>query len=656
MFHVEQNSDVPRGTSSSVPQQVHAEPTQNVQQGTPPSDPQQVPPPAEPVQSVPHGTGTVLFTTEKGEPVAPAKPGTATALPDLTAEERNAPVFSSYDLDVHLVPARAYITVRSRLQVRNGGKTPLRYLALQLSSSLTWESITLGGEGTQTPAVFGQHEIDTDADHTGKANEAIITLPQPLAPGSSVTINGFYSGEIRASAERLERIGAPLDQAAAADWDQISPETTGLRGFGNVLWYPTAAEPVFLGDGAKLFQAVGLNRLRQARATMHLRLSIQYAGDAPDAAFFCGRRQHLVAVSDDQDLPISQGSGVATAEFETQPLGFRSPSLFVSDRAATVTNDALIAAVTDHYDAVPQYAAGAGLVKPLLMEWLGPQPLSQLMILDHPGQPFEDGSFLVIPMRASAAEVLAPSLVHTLANAWFQSSQQWLNQGVPQFMSLLWTEQKQGRDAALLSLQQGANTLSLAEPEIAKDPEKEAGQSLIHASDDVYYRTKAAAVLWMLRTIAGDDALRQTLVLYRNDAKLDADPVGFEQALEKYSHKDLRWFFDDWVYRDRGLPDLSIVNVTPRELPAHGGKAAGWLVAVEVRNDGDAVAEVPVTVQSAAAAGSLTATETLRIAGRSSASTRILFEGTPDEVLVNDGTVPEMRTSTHTIQVKPKTP
>jgi len=318
----------------------------------------------------------------------------------------------------------------------------------------------------------------------------------------------------------------------------------------------------------------------------------------------------------------------------------------------------LIAAVTDHYDAVPQYASGATLVKPLLTEWLGPAPLTQLTILDHAGQPFEDGAFLVLPMRASKAAALAPSLAHTLAHAWFHSSRPWLDEGVAQFMSLLWTEQSEGREAVIQSLEQGANTLALAEPEIQRDRDSvQVGQSLAPrvadqagASDEVYLRTKAAAVLWMLRSIAGDDALKQALVIYRKDVKQDADPLGFELMVERFAQKDLRWFFDDWVYRDRGLPDLSIVNVTPRELPPQGGKPAGWLVAVEVRNDGDAMAEVPVTVRS----GTLTATERLRVAGRSSASTRILFEGTPEEVLVNDGSIPEMRTSSHSIQIKPR--
>ncbi|NYF78015.1 M1 family aminopeptidase [Granulicella arctica] len=605
-------------------------------------------------QTVPQDQkSTVLFSTDHGTLPASVKSGATAVLPEITPADRTAPTFTSYDLDVHLVPAESQIAVHARIDVRNDGIAPLHYLALQLSSTLKWESIALGSGEKSTPATFGQHEIDTDADHTGKANEAIVTLPQPLAPGASLALTVFYSGEIHTSAERLERIGAPPEQAAQADWDAISPETTALRGFGNVLWYPTAAAPVFLGDGAKFFQEVGRNRLRQENASTHLRLSIQYVGDPPDAAFFCGRREQLVAVSDDRDLPVAQATGVATAEFGTRSLGFRSPSLFVTDRAPTVTDDTLIAAVTDHYDSLPQYAAAAALVKPLLTEWLGPQPLTQLKIIDHPGQPFEDDAFLVLPMHAAAATVLAPSLVHTLTHAWFQSSQTWLDEGVPQLLSLLWTEHNQGRDAAVDTLQQATNTLALAEPEIPKQEDQAGtGQSLTRASDEVYYRTKAAAVLWMLRSITSDEALKQTLLIYRKDAKADRDPEEFERDLEQYSHKDLRWFFDDWVYRDRGLPDLSIVGVTPRQLATQGGKSTGWLVAVDVRNDGDAVAEVPVTVHS----GALTATERLRISGHSSASTRILFEGTPDEVLVNDGSVPEMRTTLHTVQLKLRAP
>jgi hypothetical protein len=41
----------------------------------------------------------------------------------------------------------------------------------------------------------------------------------------------------------------------------------------------------------------------------------------------------------------------------------------------------------------------------------------------------------------------------------------------------------------------------------------------------------------------------------------------------------------------------------------------------------------------------------MRIPGRSSASTRIVFAGTPEQVDANDGGVPETQTSVHTRQL-----
>jgi hypothetical protein len=605
------------------------------------------PTPSPTEETTPHGK--ILFNRNQDSPATeklattPAKP----AIEAVTDAERSALTFTAYDLDVHLAPAQSHLEAHVRFTVRNSGKEPLTRLPLQISSSLHWESFSLRSGERVSPLSFIEQTIDTDADHTGKASEAVVSLPQPLTPGTTLDLTSLYSGEVTQSAERLERIGAPLDQAAHADWDQISPEWTALRGFGNVLWYPAAAVPVFLGDGAKLFQSVGKTKLKQAAATVHLRLTVEYLGDAPDAAFFCGQREQLKAMSENQSLPVAESPGVSTAEFSARPLGFRTLSLFVTDRAGTLSDDSLISAVTDHYDTLPNYGATAEKVRPVLSEWLGTGPLSVLTILDHNGQPFEDDALLVAPMRASAPEALSSSLIHSLTHAWFRSSHVWLDEGVPQFMWLQWTEVSLGRDAAVAQLQEEAKALALVEPPPARNPgATEEGQSLIHASDEVYYRTKAAAVLEMLRSIVGDDALRRALQLYRED-KMDSDPKEFQRVLERTSRRELGWFFDDWVYRDSGLPDLSIAGVTPRAIDQIGNKGAGWLVAVEIRNDGGAVAEVPVTVRS----GTLTATQKLRIPARSSASTRIVFEGTPTEVLVNDGTVPEVGSSMHTRQI-----
>jgi hypothetical protein len=627
---------------------------------------QPAPVPANPPDSSqPSQPAKVLFSRDLDAPAEPhpavspnpsaSNPSAPTQSDSLAVSdaERSALTFTAYDLDVHLTPASAGISVRASLTLRNDSPAPLTRLILQISSSLHWDALSARSLPTSptSPLLFATHLIDTDADHTGRMTEAVVPLPQPLAPGASISLTALYSGAIPPSAERLTRIGAPDGQALQSDWDSISPSLTALRGFGNVLWLPASAPPVFLGDGAKLFQSVGLARLRQSAATVRLRLAVEYVGDPPDAAFFCGRRQPLAAISDNANLPEAESPGVATALFDSQPLGFRSPSLFITDRPASQTgtpaNPALIAAVTDHYDALPAYAAAAALVEPLLTDWLGAQPLSTLTILDHPGQPFEDDALLVRPMRADEPATLAPALAHSLTHVWIHSSHPWIDEGLAQFLSVLWTERTSGRAAALAGLQDAARSLALIEPELPDSTVSPAGTSLAAATTDIFYRTKAAAVWWMLRSIVGDDALKQALQTYRLDPSLDRDPIGLQRTLEKSSHKDLRWFFDDWVYRDRGLPDLSIVSITPSQLTSRAGLPTGWLVAVEVRNDGFATADVPVTVRS----GNASETQRLRIPGRSSASTRIVFTGTPAEVQVNDGGVPETQSSLHTRQL-----
>jgi len=642
--------------------------------------------PAQPPSSEPAPPpGKVLFSRDANSPpdAQPASTQSPSAPPAsedslaVTDAERSALTFTAYDLDVHLTPASTGLSIRAGLTVRNDGASPLTRLILDITSSTHWDAISARPNASSAvPLKFTTHLVATDADHTGAMNEADVSLPQPLAPGASILLTALYSGTIPPSAERLERIGAPADQAESEDWDAIAagnPGTLGigtaLRGFGNVLWYPVAAPPVFLGDGAKLFQSVGEIKLREQAATIRLRLAVEYIGDPPEAAFFCGRREQLVAISDDANLPVAEASGIATAVFDPQPLGFRTPNLFIAASSANMTgtpaNPSLIAAITDRYDALPAYSAAAALVEPLLTDWLGPRPLTALTILDHPGQPFEDDALLVRPMRADDPAALAPALVHSLTHAWIRSSHPWIDEGLAQFVSLLWTERTSGRAAALNALQDAARPLALIEPEspaeeatpatasapgnslATSESTTPAGASLIAATGDAFYRTKAAAVWWMLRGIVGDQALKQTLQAYRSDIRLDRDPAGLQHTLEQISRKDLAWFFNDWVYRDRGLPDLSIANVTPSQLDSRNGLPSGWLVAVEVRNDGYAAAEVPVTVRSDTASQ----TQRLRIPAHSSASTRIVFAGTPELVEVNDGGVPETQTSVHTRQL-----
>ncbi len=622
--------------------------------------------------------GTVIFSTEDRHPesrpnAAPdAQPGSpqpvqATppqAAPDrfpkevVTNAERTSVLITSYDLDLHLQPAEMREEVHANLTLRNVSASPLRRIPLQISGSLRWLAVATVTGASVRPLAFTQSPIATDADHTGYAQEAILAPTEPLPPGKSLTVSLFYAGPIPPSAARLELLGTPPAKAAQVEWDAITSTTdtsaTALRGFGNVLWYPVAAPAAAFGDGNKLLQAIANERLRNTSALMRLRLSVEYVGEPPEAAILDGRVQPLVHAPDTRDQLIGDTRGIATAEFPSRPIGFRNPSLFLTAQRAIATEGQLLSIITPRAEAVPAYAAAATSVQPMLTEWLGADPRTPLVLLDHAGEPFEDRALLVTSMNAEAKpQVLAPTLVRGLTHAWFHPSggaSLWVNEGFAEFMSLLWTERTEGRAAALQVLQQNALLIALSEPNLVANP-ADPGEPLIRASSDVLLRLKSAAVFWQLREILGEETLRRAMIDFRHHLALnpnyDQAPDAFQKSLERSSQRDLSWFFDDWVTHDRGLPDLSIAQVNPRLLPARPGKSSGYLVAVEARNDGDAVAEVPVTVRS----GSLQSTERLRIPAHASASTRILFEEIPETVQVNDGGVPEQGASIHMANV-----
>jgi aminopeptidase N len=152
----------------------------------------------------------------------------------------------------------------------------------------------------------------------------------------------------------------------------------------------------------------------------------------------------------------------------------------------------------------------------------------------------------------------------------------------------------------------------------------------------IYYRTKAAYVLWMLRSVAGDKPLQAALQAY-NPAQ-DTSPAYFEDLLEKASGQDLHWFFQNWVDQDPGLPDLAIGGVYPSP---EGQQQV--LVAVDIINNGFAEADVPLTVKSADAS----LTDWVRVPAHGRITHRVTLHENPIEVDLNDGSVPEVQDSIH---------
>jgi hypothetical protein len=626
-------------------------------------------------------------TTQAGEPSAQPeiKNLAASTVGDA---ERRAVTFTSMDLDVHLRSAAQYLAVRALLTVRNDGKAPLTRIPLQISSSLHWERIRLDGRDV----AFTVATLNSDTDHTGQLHEAAVPLASPLAPGAGLSLDVTYSGTVPADAKRLLAIGTPDETALLSDWDQIGVDFTGLRGFGNVVWYPVSSVPAILGDGNRVFDEIGEHKRRLSGASFRLHLVVEYPADqAPTLALING---HSVPLAVTSGSSTGEVDGVATAELGPSPLGFEAPSLFVAIRTPHPGPHMNLWALAGNSDTAAAWTNAASKVTPLLESWLGERPTAQLTILDLPDPqdaPFETGSMLAAPVRQASPDTLESVLVHVLSHAFLHTGApppEWLDEGVATFMETLWTEKQHGREKALETLESSRQALALTEP---GSPGQSVGQPLASAISPIYYRTKAAYVLWMLRDIAGDSALSAALRAYvpaasssgsagaassglataqvagppggpasalataaasplaRAAAELRQDESGlaadaatrppFEKLLEQSGdRRDLSWFFSDWVDADHGLPDLSIASVFPSS-----ASADSWLVTVNLANNGYASAEVPVTVRSAGTS----ITQRVLIPARSKVSRRILIQGKPTQVQLNDGTVPETQAGIH---------
>jgi aminopeptidase N len=146
----------------------------------------------------------------------------------------------------------------------------------------------------------------------------------------------------------------------------------------------------------------------------------------------------------------------------------------------------------------------------------------------------------------------------------------------------------------------------------------------------------------MLRDIAGDDALKQAIRKYRAEDDKDKDPKYVEQLIESAAKRDLGWFFDDWVYRDRGLPDFHVQSVHPWKT-----EKGAQIVTVTLENLGNAGAEVPFTILFEG--GEIT--KRIEVRAKGTATTRVELPGTASEIVVNDGSVPESDLTNNTYKI-----
>ena len=524
--------------------------------------------------------------------------------------DRQAFTFSNYNLKVRLDPPKQGFSVKGSLVARNDSAQPQKSLSLQISGTLAWTSITVGDE--QPPIV--QQPYTSDIDHAGQVSEAIVTLSKPVPPGGTVTVNFAYEGTIPLDNGRLLRVNTPGTFAARTDWDRITDNFIAVRGLGYVAWYPVAMDAVSLNDGPAVWDAIAEWNQRQRASQMKV-------------TFVVPAGMQLVSNAD-----ATQNLAGGETELTYRSLGAHAPTFVIAPFQVLDRPNVTVYHLPDQTQTARDYVNAAEKVYPQMTDFFGPQK-NKMIVVQLPDKevlPYDDGSrFYFTPMVRLEAPALELVMAHQLVHTIVESRRPWIEEGVAYLGQLLAREKQAGRDQALLYLHQFNAPLA--------DLEKaalEAGkpQPLVTSNDQLLYRAKSAFVWFMLRDLAGEDQLSAAIKNYRMEA--DTQPAYAQSLIEAAMTPKLSLenFFDDWVYKDKGLPDFKIDTVYPR-----ASLGTTYVVTVTVENSWEAGAIAIFLVQSDIGERA----EHLWVRGRSKGVIRVSFPGPPQRVFVNDGSVPE---------------
>jgi hypothetical protein len=546
------------------------------------------------------------------------------------ALNRQAFTFTRYDLEARIEPWQQRLGVRGKIRLRNDSAAAQKDLVLQISSTLNWSAIALGGKSVQ----FLSQLYNSDIDHTGSLREAVVTLPESIPPQNSIELEVGYEGVIAQDSTRLVRMGVPLEQAKHSDWDRISNSFSIVRGIGYVAWYPIATEAVGLGEGNTVFREVGRWKRRQSESEMDIRFCLLKQSAMPMALMNDGAS----AQGESSTIAASAGETFGCSSHLFSPLGFSVPTFAVGDYREKKRPEMDLYYLPGNESSANDYALAIQETAPVVKSWFeASQETTQSKPLEAElpetgASPFAAGNLLLLPLSASDA-VLILSAVEQLTQSMVASPRAWIFEGLPRYAQVNYLELRRGREAAMRYLENHRSALVETEKQAAAE------HSLLDANDELYIQAKAMYVWWMLKDMLGENTLHAALRKYRADD--DRQPHYLQQLIASESHRDLGWFFDDWVYHDRGLPDFHIVSVY-----SHPQANAAYMVTVMIENRGGAAAEVPVTVHFSGGER----TERLMVRNGAKASVRILAAAAPREVTVNDGSVPELGVSNHSYQ------
>jgi len=548
--------------------------------------------------------------------------------------DREAFSVTNYDLKLQVEPEQHRLGARGKITLRNDTSTPQKVAVLQISSSLDWRSIKAGDKTLQ----FVTQPYTSDIDHTGSLSEAIVTLPQAVAPKGTIELEIGYEGVVALDATRLTRIGLPEDAAENTDWDQIDARFTALRGAGYVTWYPIATEVANLSEGDSLFEVLARWKQREASARMHVQIGLSLDGAVPQPELLVNNPSCHVLYE------AMGGAQHISADCSYESLHRDTPTFVIANYKFLEKPVIDVHYLSGHDVAATTLADAADKIAPFISQWFGPQREKPKTadLPDPSAAPFESGGLLLTPLTDTDSKQAGLAAAHQLTHASFLSFRPWIEEGLAHFAQALYLEQQGGRQAALDYMGRHRATLGQIDTlEASPSADDAANGSLVNTTSEELYRSKAMYVWWMLRDMVGDAALKKALAAYRPEQ--DNDPSYMPKLIAAQAKRDLGWFFDDWIYHDHGLPDFKIQSAFSQKTAS-----STFMVTVTVDNLGTAGAEVPFTVKFAGGE----VTKRMEVRAKSKGVMRVEMPAAPAEIVVNDGSVPEKNVTNNSFKIE----
>ena len=154
-------------------------------------------------------------------------------------------------------------------------------------------------------------------------------------------------------------------------------------------------------------------------------------------------------------------------------------------------------------------------------------------------------------------------IVHEIAHQWFGNmatektfAHLWLSEGFATYMTILYMENKYGRDTAVKMLQQDRREV-IAHAKTSNRPVVDSTHNYMELLNANSYQ-KGGWILHMLRSELGDTVFWLAISrYYRTYAGKTADTDDLRKIFESVSGKKLETFFRQWLYTP-GIPQLDI--------------------------------------------------------------------------------------------------